>query len=195
MVGDKQGILALTYLFNGNLVLDKRKIQLNKWLILQNITGITSNVLPLLSNAWLSGFIDAEGCFNVTLFKRKTMTLGYQVKMRFMIDQKDSHNTLLFMKNQWDMILSNRKLKQGDYSTMYRAETNSFVRIKPIIDYLNVFRLKTKKQISFDKWVTVYVLVCDKAHLTEQGLNEIIKIKKEINRTNSITGKTGNKLN
>ncbi len=194
IVEDKKGILALTYLFNGNLVLDKRKIQLNKWLIIQNITRITSNVLPLLSNAWLSGFIDAEGCFNVTLFKRKAMTLGYQVKMRFMIDQKDSFNTLLFIKNQWDMILSHRKLPKGDYNTMYRAETNSFVSIKPIIEYLSIFRLKTKKQISFDKWVTVYDLVCNKAHLTEQGLNDIIKIKKVINLTNSVTGKTGDKL-
>jgi hypothetical protein len=76
---------------------------------LLSITSITSNVLPLLSNAWLSGFIDAvgergtplgEGCFNVTLFKREAMTLGYQVKLRFMIDQKDSLNTLLFIKNQ-----------------------------------------------------------------------------------------------
>nr|YP_010218717.1 LAGLIDADG endonuclease [Morchella brunnea]UBU98554.1 LAGLIDADG endonuclease [Morchella brunnea] len=194
LVDDKKGILALAHLFNGNLVLDKRKIQLNKWLDLLNITSITSNVLPLLSNAWLSGLIDAEGCFNVTLFKRKAMTLGYQVKLRFMIDQKDSLNTLLFIKNQWDMILSHRKLAGGDSSSMYRVETNSFVRVKPIIEYLNIFRLKTKKQISFDKWVSVHKLVCEESHLTEQGLNEIIKIKKEINLTNSITGKTGSKL-
>lgn len=181
LVDDQKGILALAYLFNGNLVLDKRKIQLNKWLDLLSITSITSNVLPLLSNAWLSGFIDAEGCFNVTLFKRKAMALGYQVKLRFMIDQKDSLNTLLFIKNQWDMILSPRKLAGGDSISMHRVETNSFVRVKPIIEYLSIFRLKTKKQISFDKWVTVHKLVCEKAHLTEQGLNEIRKIKKEIN--------------
>jgi len=66
----------------------------------QNITEITSNINPLLSNGWLSGLIDAEGCFNVTLLKRKAMTLGYQVKLRFMIDQKDSLDTLLFIKNQ-----------------------------------------------------------------------------------------------
>jgi hypothetical protein len=36
--------------------------------------------------------------------------------------------------------------------------------------------------------------VCNKAHLTEEGLSEIRKIKKEINLLNSITGKTGDKL-
>jgi len=77
---------------------------------------------------------------------------------------------------------------------MHRVETNSFVRVKPIIEYLNSYRLKTKKQISFDKWVRVYELVCNKAHLTTQGLEEIRKIKKEINLINSVTGKTGDKL-
>jgi hypothetical protein len=49
------------------------------------------------------------------------------------------------------------------------------------VEYLNKFRLKTKKEESFNKWVTVYGLVKNKAHLTEEGLNEIRKISKEIN--------------
>jgi len=193
-VDDKNGILVLTALFNGNLVLNKRKIQIKRWLDAQNITEITSNINPLLSNGWLSGLIDAEGCFNVTLLKRKAMTLGYQVKLRFMIDQKDSLDTLLFIKNQWNMILSHRKLKNNDTSSMLRVETHSFVKVPPIIEYLNRFRLKTKKQESFDKWVTVYELVNRKAHLTEEGLKEIRKISKEINLITSITNKTGDKL-
>jgi hypothetical protein len=66
------------------------------------------------------------------------MTLGFQVKMRFMIDQKDGYETLVFIKNQWNMILSNRKLKGGISGNMHRVETNSFIRIKPIIEYLRV---------------------------------------------------------
>lgn len=64
IVHDKKGILLLTALFNGNLVLNKRKIQLNKWLDIQNIAAINSNVLPLLSNGWLSGLIDSRGSIN-----------------------------------------------------------------------------------------------------------------------------------
>lgn len=38
----------------------------------------------------------------VTLFKREAMALGYQVKLRFRIDQKDSLETLSFIKDQWN---------------------------------------------------------------------------------------------
>jgi hypothetical protein len=79
------------------------------------------------------------------------MALGYQVKLRFMIDQKNSLETLSFIRDQWDIILSNRKLKSGSLGTMHRVETNSFVKVKPVIDYLNVYKLKTKKKTSFDK--------------------------------------------
>jgi hypothetical protein len=64
-----------------------------------------------------------------------------------------------------------------------------------IIEYINKFRLKSKKQESFDKWVTVYELVKNKAHLTEEGLSEIRKLSKEVNLITSVTNNTGNKLN
>jgi hypothetical protein len=54
--------------------------------------------------------------------------------------------------------------------------------------------LKTKKQESFNKWVTVYELIKNNAHLTENGLNEIKKLSKEINLITSVTKKIGDKL-
>jgi len=194
-IDDKKGILTLIALFNGNLVLDKRKVQIRKWLDTVNIKQQDNNVLPILNNSWLSGFIDAEGCFNVTLFKRKSMALGYPVKLRFMIDQKDSLDNMLFIKDQLNLFLTNRKLKKGSIGTMHRIENNSFVKVPLIIEYINRFRLKTKKKESFDKWVSVYQLVQSKAHLTEKGLNEIKKLSKEINIITSITKKIGDKLN
>ena len=194
-IDDKKGILVLIALFNGNLVLDKRKVQVKRWLNTVNIKEKNNNVLPILNNSWLSGFIDAEGCFNVTLFKRKSMTLGYQVKLRFMIDQKDNLDNMLFIKDQLNLFLTHKKLKKVTLGTMHRIESNSFVKVPLIIEYINRFRLKTKKKESFDKWVTVYELVKNKAHLTEEGLNEIKKLSKEINLITSVTKKIGDKLN
>lgn len=177
------------------MVLTKRKVQVKKnWLDTFNIEQRNNDVLPTLNNSWISGFIDAEGCFNVTLFKRKAMALGYQVKLRFMIDQKDSLDNMLFIKDQLNLFLTHRKIK-GIAGTMHRIESNSFVKAPLIIEYINKFRLKSKKQYSFEKWVTVYQLVENKAHLTELGLSEIKKLSKEINLITSVTKKTGDKLN
>jgi hypothetical protein len=79
------------------------------------------------------------------------MALGYQVKLRFMIDQKDSLDNMLFIKDQLNLFLTHRKLKKGSIGTMHRIESNSFVKAPLIIEYLNKFRLKSKKQESFDK--------------------------------------------
>ena len=192
-VDDKKGILILIALFNGNLVLDKRKAQLKNWLDVHNLKLIDNNVLPSLNNSWISGFIDAEGCFNVTLLKRVSMFLGYQVKLRFMIDQKDSLNTMLNIKDKLNLFLTHRKLKEGSIGTMHRIESNSFIKVPLIIEYVNRFNLKSKKQESFNKWVTVYELVQNKAHLTKEGLAEIRKLSKEINIITSITKKIGDK--
>ena len=146
-IDDKNGILILTALLNGNLVLEKRKVQVKRWLDVLDIAEIESNLLPhsLLSSGWLSGLIDAEGCFNVSLFKRQAMALGYQVKL---IDQKDSLDALLHIKEAWNMILTIRKLKDKVTISVHRVEINSFVKVPPIVKYLSEFRLKTKKHAS-----------------------------------------------
>jgi len=79
------------------------------------------------------------------------MTLGYQVKLRFMIDQKNSLVNMLFIKDQLNLFLTHRKLKKGTIGTMHRIESNSFVKVPLIIEYINRFKLKSKKQESFDK--------------------------------------------
>ena len=77
---------------------------------------------------------------------------------------------------------------------MYRIESNSFIKVPLIVQYLNKFRLKTKKQESFDKWVLVYELVKYKSHLTKEGLDEIKILSKQINLITSVTNKIGHRL-
>ena len=149
---------------------------------------------PTLRDSWISGFIDAEGCFNITIFKRKAMKFGIQVKLRFMLDHKDSLDSLLLIKDQLNLFLTNRKLKKGNIGSMHRIEINSFVKVPLIINYINNFNLKSKKQESFNKWVKAYELVKNKAHLTENGLIEIRNLSKKVNLITSITKKTGEKL-
>ena len=191
IVRDKKSIILLIDIFNGNIFFDKRKLQLDKWLNIHNISKIDNIIKPSLFDGWISGLIDAEGCFNITLFKRKAMVLGYQVKLRFMIDQKDNLNNMLYLKEVFNLFLINRKTKKVD--NMYRIESNSFLKVPLIIEYLEKFNLKTKKKYSYLKWKQVYEMVLNKEHLTENGLYNIKILSKQVNLITSITKKTGSK--
>jgi hypothetical protein len=81
------------------------------------------------------------------------MLLGYQVRLRFMIDQKDCLENMLFIKDQLNLFLTHKKLNKVkvDTGSMYRIESNSFIKVPLIIEYLNRFKLKTKKQEAFNK--------------------------------------------
>jgi hypothetical protein len=129
----------------------------------------------------------------VILFKRKTTALAYQVKLRFMINQKDNFNEITYLKDMLNMLLTHRKGKKNIISDMYRIELNSFIKVPLIVEYISKFNLKTKKKESFIKWNEVLKLVLNKEHLNIKGLESIRKLSKEVNIITSLTNKTGSK--
>lgn len=122
------------------------------------------------------------------------MALGYQVKLRFIIDQKDSLNNMIYLKDVFNLFLIHRKLtKKIKIGYMHRIETNSFVKIPLIIKYLDEFNLKTKKKESYYKWKKVYNMILDKKHLNKEGLDNIKNLSKKVNLITSVTKKISNK--
>ena len=202
IVEDFKGVLLLALIFNGNLCITHRITQLGKWLTDINlklstpgsiiygqcptITLITTPFKPSLTNAWLSGFTDAEGCFNVSITKRDNTVSGYRVNLRFLLDQKNSLYLLTLIR---DLFGYGKVIVRS--KDMYRFYCDSFVGLSSVNSYFSVFPLKSKKSISYAHWLKVYKMVINKEHLTTQGLEIVRAIKKTININNSITNKTG----
>lgn len=97
IVDNPSHILLLAFLFNGNLALTHRIQQLTLWVQALNkrfgantILLISNAVSVTLQDAWLCGFTDAEGCFNVSITSNARYVLGHVIKMRYILDQKDS---------------------------------------------------------------------------------------------------------
>jgi hypothetical protein len=51
-----------------------------------------------------------------------------------------------------------------------------------IIKYINSFPLKTKKHISYTRWLRVHKRVMNKQHLTIEGIEKIKSLIKSINK-------------
>ena len=208
---DKQNIYLLTLLFNGNLVLEHRKSQLSYWIQALNKTFASNKpalknkqslwtvdlseiilidklIKPTLNDAWLSGFTDAEGCFNVKIDKRANTVTGFRVMLRFILDQKNSQ--YLFLQLRYLFSYGAVSLR-GASNGVYRYQVNSFKGLIPIRNYFLIFPLKSKKLLSFKKWNEIYKMVLNKEHLLEKGLTAIRELSKNININNSLNRKTG----
>ena len=199
IVDDNENILILTHLFNGNLILKHRQAQLKSWINVINSKKINKEngsqillsnniILPTLKDPWISGFTDAEGCFNINIGARENTVTGYRVIPRFFLDQKDAFETLNYIRNLFGF--GKVSLRSGTQD-VYRYGVDSFKSLNPITNYFNTYPLKSKKQISFLNWSKVYNMLLNKEHLTDKGLSKIREIKKTINVNNSLTRKTG----
>lgn len=154
------------------------------------ITLILTTVAPSLNNAWLSGFTDAEGCFNVSITASTRYTTGFRVRIRFILDQKSQP------------LLDSIRALFGFGSVTLRNETNGVYRyagtgVTRMLDvraYFAQFPLRTKKLVSFTQWCSALDMLLAKEHLTSGGLKTMQALQKSININNSLTNKTGASL-
>ena len=208
IVSENKGIYLLYVLLNGNLVLQARLNQLNKWYIaLNNATRFDyslfySKSLPLfihncmepsLNDAWLCGFTDAEGCFTVKINNAKHK---FYIQVIFILDQKNAEvvlNKIALLLNttaKAKLRTVNKLIKSkylSDYAnTMFRLSVYCNDRKKPTYDritsYFNKHPLKTSKQESFNKWSKIFEIVANKQPLTPENLHLVREIRHNMNK-------------
>lgn len=197
IVDNQSQILLLALLFNGNLALTHRIKQLSLWINVLNkkfgentIIFIEKAVSITLQDAWLSGFTDAEGCFNVSITSNARYALGHVIKMRFILDQKDE----VILNIIKDLFGFGKVTLRSKTIDTYRYTATGFKNMNDITSYFNKHQLLTKKALSYDNWLLIYNIIINKDHLNEEGLAQVRKIQKEININNSLTNKTGSAL-
>jgi hypothetical protein len=104
-VQDKVGLSLIALIFNGNMVLPTRQLVFESFLVglntllamgkfqLPHILHSPRLVLPTLTDAWLSGFTDAEGSFSVSFLSNSL----HAYRIRYLLAQKGSANKPIFL--------------------------------------------------------------------------------------------------
>lgn len=135
--------------------LNNYNLFLNKYVII----NINNNLNFInFDNAWLSGFIDAEGSFYASYTKHKKMISGYQLQLRFAITQKD----VMVLKIITSLFNTRvRYNKKGFYYFIL----SDLVSLNLLISYLKKYSLLSKKAISFKRWLHLYDIYKNKQHL------------------------------
>jgi hypothetical protein len=130
------------------------------------------------SDNWFRGFIDAEGCFFVSLVKdypRPQLIIVLESKEKQMLVQLQK-----FLKCG-----TLRKRKDG-YEILQIVSSKDYERyIFPKLQTKSgAVLLQTVKRISYQKFRKIVRLICEKKHQTIEGLEKIKKLKKSLNKEN-----------
>ena len=130
-------------------------------------------------NPWfLTGFIDGEGCFWVSLSKDNTRKTGLRVKLYFEIHL-----------HKRDIALLEQIKKFFGAGNIYTKKDNSITylvtsvkELQEIRKHFEKYPLLTKKRADFELWAQILYLIQNKEHLTVEGLTKIVAIRASLNK-------------
>jgi hypothetical protein len=146
------------------------------------------NKSSLLSSPWLSGFIEADGSFQV----RTTLTGKYpkfECKLEICqrrIDHKGFSN-LEFLKDVANLLATEvKEIRSNNPKPEYRVRTTNLQGNNQVKDYLVKYPLFGTKYLDSMDWIKVVDLFNNGEHKTSLGKEKIIEIKSVMNnkRTN-----------
>ena len=133
-----------------------------------------------LTNEWVVGFVDGEGCFHVSLNRHSEMTLGYQVLPEFVVVQHERDIQILHaLKRFFGAGVVRRN--NGDSFCFRVRKLESLV---DVCDFFLQHPLKTKKNVDFAKFRYIVLKMRESRHLCREGLLEIIELAALMDTTN-----------
>jgi hypothetical protein len=185
VIANREGLEKIINLINGKIRTENKFNQITNNILnhdnysdLRKKNNFKLNLDKDFKNHWIAGFSDADASFQIKILNRINRV---EVRLNFQIDQKKD-NILLLIKDFFGGNIGYRKTQD----TYYYGST-SFGSAKNVINYFDHFHLLSSKHINYLKWRKAYIIIQNKDHLTEDGLNKIIKLKSTMNSLNNTT--------
>lgn len=139
--------------------------------------ALNVKTIPPRIGFYLAGFADGEGSFNVSFRPRDDYSLPWKISLCFNISQKDKVILSLFKRHL------NCGTLRGRPDGVWYYEVNNFRAIvENVIPFFRRFQfLSAKKKKDFAKFRKIAELIKQGRHLDEQGIVEIIELRRDMN--------------
>ena len=131
-----------------------------------------------LDPRWVSGFVDGEGCFHVSINKSPQMSIGWQVLPEFRIVQHERDESVLKELQQFfdaGKVVTN-------HDTRKELRIRKLQDLRKIVLFFEQHPLQTKKKKDLEIFGEILELMEKKKHLTLDGLTDIANLCWSMNR-------------
>jgi len=126
---------------------------------------------------FITGLVDAEGCFTLGFYNNNNYKMGYQIQAIFKITlHKKDYDLLCKVR---DFFLVGKLTKHGETTLQYTVKSLRDLDI--IISHLEKYPLLSEKKTDYLLFKTAISSLRNKKHLSRQGFNEILCTKASIN--------------
>ena len=132
----------------------------------------------VISNEYLAGFTDGEGCFYVGFSKRLDLPLKWQVITEFHVSQNPGGKNVLeaFRKRlRCGYLKPNHARNLKDKSWILIVKDRKDLQ-KKVIPFFKNFPLFTTKRIDFEVFEQVLKYIEKREHLQKDGFNRIVEL-------------------
>lgn len=188
IVNKRRDIYLLVLLFNGNITLPLKYIKFNILLVKLNDKLLKNNEiiillkpyckLPTLNDYWLSGYLDAQGNFIVSIPINNLLNykIKYLLSLKYLINKYILHYILNLFNIKYNInigyINSNINIKN-----IWELKINELDNCLLIKEYFNNYQLKTNKLNSYNKFINILNIIKDNKHITNRiDIKNIAKI-------------------
>lgn len=187
-----EGLLLIVNLINGKLRTPKayQIDHIIDWLNTNHNAQINKFPIcnqPLSADAWLAGFIDADGYFYVK-HSLQTKTTYKQVLCSFSIEQRTTYPKTgqsyenIFNQIAKFLLVKLRIRKHNNTTNSYYLVAMTSAKSKSILrTYLDQYPLLSSKLLDYRDWCSVDNLIIKKQHNTKEAEKTINQLKLSMN--------------
>lgn len=138
------------------------------------------------NSSWLTGFIEAEGCFNAGQRIKHVYDKHKTTEMRFLLSQTNELEILSHVRQLLGDVGSIWTPKKKDDKIHYCYQVSSLCILQTLINYISRYKIHGKKNFVYVRWTKIYNILEEirvkKANKTytrslkqEQRLNRLIQ--------------------
>lgn len=173
VISSKAGLQRVILLCNGKFVGWHKFNQLlkhnyDKWLNIVLQEPKDENLA--LNNFWLCGFIEADGCFNITIRKCNTSITKTRVDLRLTMGQKDKY---LLERIQPLLAAVHIYESKNTKNPHFRLTISGYKRLPAVIRYFDKYALQTRKYVHYRIFRRCFRFMQFKKHINFKGLKQV----------------------
>jgi hypothetical protein len=129
--------------------------------------------------SYISGYVDGEGCFTVSISPRPTLIVGWEVRPSLSVSQNGDRSEVLLELQRYFGCGSVRP-DRSDRTLKWEVRSLPLI-LERVIPHFRTYPLQSGKQRDFELFARICERMAEEKHRRFDGLQEIVRLAGQMN--------------